>query len=498
MTIADRTFDTQIPMNIHDSDITPDMKELPQERVGPTGMTFCLIRYEIVSRARRLHSATTSMAACPKDAQMTLEEREDLLNQMHERVDKYLESCSEKDGELLHWVAASVARLIMAKMSLFVYQPFLFAEANQDVSRSVRDRLFTSCIEAVEYNKLLSNDPRCKQYRWLFQTYTQWNAIAYLLLEVCRRPWSASVERAWIALDSSFRTPEPTEYTRITEHSAVLLPLRKLMAKARRRREEELTRLRADPQAAEQLDDEERNNNFPARFHHLPSSVRITLAQDRWRKLVGRPSLPPPQTHGFIGAPPPATPKAPEVEDSEAPSQPTGMSEGQIMDLLDGVMAQPSFSPVDLWPLSFQQAQSLPQSDESVYSPSMPNGNVPLQADRGFAQNSNRGSPATGPGASGLPGERAPAQARASLGQVAVPVSTAVPPEDDNQPPWLWPNLWTSGYTNTSVHPIAADDVDMNMDDDFNWQDWQQSVRGFEMNSGVGTGRTGGGFSSDI
>ncbi|KAM3447219.1 hypothetical protein MY3296_008955 [Beauveria thailandica] len=41
--VDDSKFDTRMPLNINDSDLTRDMTEPPAEREGTTEMTFCLI-----------------------------------------------------------------------------------------------------------------------------------------------------------------------------------------------------------------------------------------------------------------------------------------------------------------------------------------------------------------------------------------------------------------------------------------------------------------------
>jgi hypothetical protein len=68
------------------------------------------------------------------------------------------------------------------------------------------------------------------------QTYIQWHAIAYILGELCQRPNSAIVERAWRAVDVVFSTWDGA----ITHTKSGMLwqPMRKLLAKARRKREE--------------------------------------------------------------------------------------------------------------------------------------------------------------------------------------------------------------------------------------------------------------------
>jgi hypothetical protein len=70
---------------------------------------------------------------------------------------------------------------------------------------------------------------------------------------------------------------------------------------------------------------------------------------------------------------------------------------------------------------------------------------------------------------------------------------------DGNSPPWLWPNAWKwNELDGTANIPVSTEELDVSMEEDFNWQDWQQSIRGFELDNGLGTGMMGGGFSGGV
>ncbi|KAI0599072.1 fungal-specific transcription factor domain-containing protein [Biscogniauxia sp. FL1348] len=459
LTISDRTFDTQYPLNINDSDINPEMTDFPEERKGATDMTFCLIRYEICSLARRMHFVANSMSACPTDSQTTLQERENMLIEMYERIDeKYLKDCADKEGDVLNWVAATIARLIMAKMSLVIYQPMMMPSTGQDLSVDVRDRLFMSAVEVVEYNKVLNGEPRCRPWRWLFQTYTQWHAVAYLLLEVCRRPWTASVERGWMALNETFQIVHPADFAR----PAVWMPLRKLLIKAKRHRDEEIKRLRADPQAAQELDIRECNKVPPASFQHLPSSVRNVLAQERWRRLVGTKG---PEKASHLSCIKDADTPKEKTKSEESTKEDDQVGNGQYP-YVDQDMNLPYANCQDFLAAAFEgDAQDLARmaffSEGVVDQPGVPksqHGSIPIE---NFNSRGNQIYPAQVQGTVPSNGER------------------MEPIVDDHPPPWLWgENSWTNGYGSTTTTNVPhTDDHDVNMDteEEFNWQSWMDS-----------------------
>ncbi|KAI0204627.1 fungal-specific transcription factor domain-containing protein [Astrocystis sublimbata] len=484
LTVVERSFDTQFPLNVNDTDITPEMTDFPSERVGSTDMTFCLIRYEICALSRRVHTAASGMAPCPKDSQITLEEHERQLIDMYEHIDqKYLKACPDKETDLLNWVSATIARLIMSKMSLVIYQP-LMPSTGSDLPSDVRDRLFMSSIEVVEYSRVLNAEPKISRWRWLFQTYNQWHAVAYLLLEVCRRSWSPSVERGWLVLTATFSRDNCVDNI---AKPAIWQLLRKLMYQAERHRESEIARLRANPQAAEELDIDKDNKLPPASFQHLPSSVRSTLARDRWRKLVGA-DIPenqitrinPFDRNGNSGNHNNSSSSSniaiPETL-STAPQRTPNPEEVNFNDL-DCTMNEPFFSPQGLYPLAFA-GEASDYTRQAVL-----NGDAFATATPTF-----KSTQSTLPietfntrGANALPNQEA-LRMGIDLGGGGNAIT------DDHPPPWLW-NAQTLPDNFTGYNDMAlGDDQDINMDtgDVVNWQNWMDSGLGIN-----GVGFTGG------
>ncbi|TVY83486.1 Bikaverin cluster transcription factor bik5 [Lachnellula suecica] len=234
--ILDYSFDTEFPISCNDEDLEPNAKEPPARRPGVSEMTFCLIRYEICFLTRQLSYSPPGAASYKlQNKELTLEDKEVLVRETSKRLeDKYLQYC--EDAGPLYWVAATVARLITAKMSLILYHPLTQPGNSNTLSQDTRDRLFMASIEIIEYSRVLEEESSTKQWGWLFQTYIQWHAIAYILGELCSRENSTIVERAWRAIDGVFG-----DWGAAVTHSKsgqLWKPLKKLMSRARKKRVE--------------------------------------------------------------------------------------------------------------------------------------------------------------------------------------------------------------------------------------------------------------------
>jgi hypothetical protein len=171
----------------------------------------------------------------------------------------------------------------MAKMTLIVFLPALFSSPADDISDETRTKFLISAIEVAEYNHELNAEEACRQWRWIYQTYTHWHAIVYLLIEIARRPWSPTVERAWVALHSRWLIPVQKN---LDKNLRIWIPLRKLMYKARKHRDAELNRLRADPEAVARIEIEDQNLPLPSSSGPFPAGSSVEIFHQRWRQLV--------------------------------------------------------------------------------------------------------------------------------------------------------------------------------------------------------------------
>lgn len=233
--ITHGSFDTKFPLNINDTDIAPGTTNTPTEREGITEMTIPLIWIEIDKVTKQM------MAQSGKEFTPGIEEQSRLLDEIYPQLDRRYLQYSVEPGNIVFWVAITVTRIVLAKMTLLIYLPVLFTSPSERFTYKIRNKLLVAAIELAEYNHALNSEHRCRHWHWICQTYTHWHAIVFLLIELPRRPWSPIVERAWEALHSKWLIPPQSH---MNKNMQVLVPLRKLMAKARNYRDSELKRLR--------------------------------------------------------------------------------------------------------------------------------------------------------------------------------------------------------------------------------------------------------------
>jgi len=246
-TITEHSFDAQMPLNVNDADLDPLMKEFPASRVGCTEMTFGLIRFEVTSTLRRLQYTPPGPNKCKGVfCAATMQKKEQWITECHQRLEeRYLQRTDLSVP--LFWVIATVSRLIMSKMWLLIYHPFQRLDGGATLPQETKDKLFLTSLENIEYSILLETEARTRKWGWLFRTYVQWHAIAFLLTELCTRTKGDLVDRAWRAIEAMMLnrlgTSSSDESTWVKGH--LWRPLRKLMARARAARAKALAEERA-------------------------------------------------------------------------------------------------------------------------------------------------------------------------------------------------------------------------------------------------------------
>lgn len=442
LAIADGTYDTRIPININDADISPDSIVMPPEREGRTDMAAAIVRYSICALTRQFQtSAAIEEAKCDLP---TLVAKEKKLLDLYQSVQqKFLRDVAMDEADRLYFVVAMIARVIMAKASLVLYGQMLFPGAEQQLTAEIRQRLFVGAISMIECSVKLGTDRSCRQFRWLLKSYTSLHTMSYTVVEICRRPWTALVERGWKAI-TEFEH-HPLQIPAKGENVAVTIPLRKLFIRAQKHREAEIKRLKANPEEARRLDFAERMNPAQTRFGPVPGAEhKMDEAREEWRRLVQ-----PDGADDFQPFPSPTAVQAdgvPERSNAAFGQQPAQsapsparqvMPISEAMDFMGEIMAQPNVGMVDLWRFSdvdgIQGASTLAQPQSGLLA---------------------------------LNGDPAVTKEMAAAG-------------------YLWPD---STYGNMT----AKFDEDM-MDDSamgegFNWQDWGQSIRGLELQNNPLTG----------
>ncbi|KAF5585011.1 bikaverin cluster-transcription factor [Fusarium subglutinans] len=226
--VREDMFDTKLPLNINDSDLTPHMTEVPVEHEGCTQMTFCLIRCEVMKAGWKVGYASptpsSTASAARGDDELIVQE---LKRRLEER---YLRHCDESVPFMLF--TSKVARLIVARTGLIVDFPRKQKEA--EASTNIRDRLSSISMEVLELSSFIMTNSSISKWTWHSKAHIQWHAVIFVLSEICSRPASTECDRAWEFINTVHNRWNMNERGK---RGNLWRPIQRLMVKARYVRE---------------------------------------------------------------------------------------------------------------------------------------------------------------------------------------------------------------------------------------------------------------------
>jgi hypothetical protein len=230
--VHESMFDTRMPLNINDSDLTPDMTLPPTEREESTEMTFCLIRCEVMRIVWKTGYVPPAMRRPGQPAEgLSLAERASLAKNLQQRLEEhYLKHCDTSSS--FFRACVTVARLTIARTWLVVYYPLRQKDDGANLPSPIRDQLFTISIKVLELSCELLTSPALVQWTWHSKTHVQWHAVAFVLSEICSRPPSQDCDRGWEYTQTVYNRWKMKENKGNLWH-----PINRLMAKAQYVRE---------------------------------------------------------------------------------------------------------------------------------------------------------------------------------------------------------------------------------------------------------------------
>lgn len=192
----------RLPLNVNDNQIYPDMTQFPTESAGWTEMSFFLIQTE---SCRLLHPVLDTQGQHSPDAFVDITEKRKIIQQRSQ----YLSSKYSRTTTPLSRLAVQHGTTAYRKME-FVLQ--LREEISLRKQKGLREdptsgllkQSFKLACDGLESNQVLSNGAFGSRFKWFFNIYTPWYAIAYVLRCLCNSTCGFETERASALVEEVF------------------------------------------------------------------------------------------------------------------------------------------------------------------------------------------------------------------------------------------------------------------------------------------------------
>ncbi|KAB8246569.1 hypothetical protein BDV35DRAFT_392814 [Aspergillus flavus] len=185
----------RLPLNVNDDQLYLTMEELPTESEEWTEMSFSL---EGIKGTRLLHSILGTRS---KDTLDDIAAKRRTIEDYKNWLDNILSSSSHSLDHLSnlayrHYITACKKMEFLLLIREEIYQEKQ-ARVRSGPDYSTRPS-FKAARDVLESSYILLQDSGpFRQYTWLFKTYTQWYALAYVLRCLCTSRRTLENDRVW-------------------------------------------------------------------------------------------------------------------------------------------------------------------------------------------------------------------------------------------------------------------------------------------------------------
>ncbi|KAH0591667.1 hypothetical protein MHUMG1_10598 [Metarhizium humberi] len=183
-------YNTQMPRNINDTDLAPNMTELPVSKIEFTEMTFGIVTFRaaVVFQTLQNMSPGTIGRWGKLHTAESLEERSSIILKYQDMLQKLF--LGHDPSNPFYWYTALVSRILLSKIWLVAYYPSLRLETCGGQPDHIKDSLFVRSITIIE---------------------SQWYAIAFILTKLYARTRGELVEKAWRAITAVLKADRFTQ-----------------------------------------------------------------------------------------------------------------------------------------------------------------------------------------------------------------------------------------------------------------------------------------------
>lgn len=188
-----------MPLNVHDSDLYPEMDELPPNRPGWTSMTLSLIAIATVLGWHENAQST------PTSSDGT---RSQVIQDIRARAKGYLSRCNPVIPQ--QRLTMHIADFVLRKLELVTRQRMqMHAQPGTHEAFATEENLLEA-VEILELGTTMMTDDRLRPWQWSTRLYPQNHMLLYVLWHLCVCPDGPNRDRIWQVVETVFGDTEAT------------------------------------------------------------------------------------------------------------------------------------------------------------------------------------------------------------------------------------------------------------------------------------------------
>ncbi|KAM0425654.1 hypothetical protein ACHAPT_009186 [Fusarium lateritium] len=193
------------PRNLHDSDLSPDIKQLPESRPGWTRMTLPLVNIQIARAWGRLFQMGWSTEVTPGE-----EVRAQVVREASIRAHEILQGCNPLIPEQRMTVA--IARFLIQKLDIVSRRQWQSLHQPDDRKFWATEDNLCEALSVLEQCNTIWEDEDLVPYHWIIRAFPQYHMIFYILRHLCACPRGPNASRAFDAVEKHLESVNHGEH----------------------------------------------------------------------------------------------------------------------------------------------------------------------------------------------------------------------------------------------------------------------------------------------
>ncbi|KAJ4312917.1 hypothetical protein N0V84_009686 [Fusarium piperis] len=193
------------PRNLHDSDLSPDIKELPESRPGWTRMTLSLVNMQIARAWGRFFQMGWSTEVTPGE-----EVRAQVVKETSARAQEILQGCNTLIPQQRMTVV--IAGFLIQKLDIVSRRQWQSLHQPDDQKFWATEDNLIEALSVLEQCNSMWEDDDLAPWHWITRAFPQNHMIFYILRHLCACPRGPDATRAFDAVEKHLETIKRGEH----------------------------------------------------------------------------------------------------------------------------------------------------------------------------------------------------------------------------------------------------------------------------------------------
>lgn len=194
----------ELPLNIEDSDLDPDMKELPPPRKGWTRILSVLVNIHICQTWSDLLQLSWSTPSTPPP----YEARDRIVARLVETSENLIKGCNPVIP--MHKLTIITCRFIVRKLDFVTRQQWEAHHHPEQQELLATEETLLEALGLFEEGEKMLEDELLRPYLWSMRSYPQYHLMLFILWNICLQPRRSCALRAFNAVQDYVKVMEKT------------------------------------------------------------------------------------------------------------------------------------------------------------------------------------------------------------------------------------------------------------------------------------------------